>query len=240
MSRSEVQGRLLVGSDGWSGAMSEDPWAEWEHEPESEEEVAEEVAEPDEEEEAWVDAPDVEESAWEDVESAVDERRPAKYARLSDGAKASPSAVRTTEAMPGRKADVRDLHAAELRDPWAVLSVPEGTPGERGERAAEEGVGSERDEQQPAAEGRVRNAGKLSGWSSAEQVVEALAAIGMAGIITKREDIRVRIEQARQKTEPKPKYVVYQYPTTRAILVQGKLADTVRTRLAEWQAGQRQ
>ena len=215
--------------------MSEDPWAEWEHEPESEEKVAEEVAEPDVEEEAWVDAPDVEESAWEDVESAVDERRPAKYARLSDGAKASPSAVRTTEATPGRKAEV-----AELSNPWAVLSVPEGSPGENGERAVEKDVGSERDEQQPAAEGRVRNAGKLSGWSSAEQVVEALAAIGMAGIITKRENIRVRIEQARQKTEPKPKYVVYQYPTTRAILVQGKLADTVRTRLAEWQAGQRQ
>ena len=72
-------------------------------------------------------------------------------------------------------------------------------------------------------------------------VVEALEAIGMAGIITRREDIRVRIEQARQvKTQPKPQYVVYQYPTTRAVLVQGKLADTVRARLAEWQAGQRQ
>ena len=86
----------------------------------------------------------------------------------------------------------------------------------------------------------MRNAGKLSGWSSAEQVVEALEALGMAGIITKREDIRVRIEQARQKTEPKPKYVAHHYPTTRAVLVQGKLADTVRARLAEWQAGQRQ
>ena len=130
------------------------------------------------EEEAWEDVPDVEESAWANVESEVDEHRPAKYARLSDGAKASPSAVWTTEATLGRKADV-----VELRDPWAALDVPKGSPGER---AVEKDVGRERDEQQPAAEGRVRNAGKLSGWSSAEQVVEALEALGMASIITKR------------------------------------------------------
>ena len=38
MSQSEVQGRLLVGSDGWRGGMSADPWEEWKPEPDEEEE----------------------------------------------------------------------------------------------------------------------------------------------------------------------------------------------------------
>ena len=75
---------------------------------------------------------------------------------------------------------------------------------------------------------------------SAEQVVEALDALGMASIITRRWDIRVRIEQATHCKGEKPQFVAYQYPTTRAVLAQGKLGDTVRARLAEWQAGQGQ
>ena len=97
----------------------------------------------------------------------------------------------------------------------------------------------------PRKKERVQKTGKLTGWSSAEQVVTALAAVGMEAVITKREDIRVRIEQATHgdphvEQAMKPQFVVYQYPTTRAVLAQGKLGDTVRARLAEWQAGQKQ
>ena len=136
--------------------------------------------------------------------------------------------MRSAEAMP------------ELRDPWAVLDVPQGSPVERGETTDATAVRSERGEQQPEKEARVQKAGKLTGWSSAEQVVTALAAVGMEAVITKREDIRVRIEQVTHCKGVKPQFVVYQYPTTRAVLAQGKLGDTVRARLAEWQAGQGQ
>ena len=125
---------------------------------------------------------------------------------------------------------------------------------ERGETMGETIVRSEGGEQQPGwsecaksdppdhprKKERVQKTGKLTGWSSAEQVVTALAAVGMEAVITKREDIRVRIEQATHFKGMKPQFVVYQYPTTRAVLAQGKLGDTVRARLAEWQAGQRQ
>ena len=140
--------------------MSEDPWAEWEPEPDEKEERAEWAPQDVEEEEEWRDVPEAEENTW------VDEHRPAKYARLSDGAKALASAVRTTEAMP------------ELRDPWAVLDVPQGSPVERGETMGETIVRSEGGEQQPAKKERVQKTGKLTGWSSAEQVVR----VGMVRI----------------------------------------------------------
>ena len=89
--------------------------------------------------------------------------------------------------------------------------------------------------EKPAGEERPRVPGKLGGWTSAAQVVEALQAVGMPGTITKSEAIRVRIQPAQGGA--KPQYVVYYYPTTRAILAQGKIAETVRARLVGWQAG---
>ena len=74
------------------------------------------------------------------------------------------------------------------------------------------------EEKQEGGASRKRVAGKLTGWTNAEQVVQAMAAIGMEGKITKREDIRTRIEEPTHFKGLKPRYVVYHYPTTRAVL----------------------
>ena len=197
--------------------MSTDAWAEWEPGPEEDEEegvggwTPPDIAD----EEDWPDGPDEEEITEDD--------RPAKFARISSEAKPSLSPA---------KIEVTQRQAAKLSDPWAVLHVPTGSP-----------TGSNEQAEQPQAEkqddgaSRKRVAGKLTGWTNAEQVVQAMAAIGMEGKITKKEDIRTRIEEPTHFKGLKPRYVVYHYPTTRAVLCQGKLADDVRARLADWQAG---
>ena len=196
---------------------SGDEWAQWDAGPD-EDQVEDEGGwtppEVEKEEEDWQDVPDEEEG--------TDDDRPAKYARTSSGAMSSLSQA---------KNEGTDRRAAKLSDPWAVLHVPTGSPTGSNEQAKQ----SQEVKQEDGAS-RKRVAGKLTGWTNAEQVVQAMAAIGMEGKITRTEDIRTRIEEPTQ-FGLKPRYVVYHYPTTRAVLCQGKLADDVRARLADWQAG---
>ena len=177
-------------------------------------------------------AVDDEDEEWED--------RPEEYGIQADKTVAAVASVKgrgmdesaTSGARPAKFARLDHRGTTVLANPWAVLEVPQGSEAQE-ERVAETPVA-----EKPAEEERPRLPGKLGGWASADQVVEALQAVGMPGTITKREDIRVRIQPAQGGA--KPQYVVYYYPTTRAILAQGKIAETVRARLAGWQAGRAQ
>ena len=212
---------------------SGDEWAQWDAGPD-EDQVEDEGGwtppEVEKEEEDWQDVPDEEEGT--DVDP------PAKYARTSSGAMSSRNPAKYAWTSSGAmsslsqaKNEGTDRRAAKLSDPWAVLHVPTGSPTGSNEQAKQS-----QEVKQEGGASRKRVSGKLAGWTDAEQVVEAMAAIGMEGKITTREDIRTRIEAPTQFGF-KPRYVVYHYPTTRAVLCQGKLADDVRARLADWQAG---
>ena len=119
-------------------------------------------------------------------------------------------------------------------NPWAAVEQGNGNGAQDEHTGAQEEHSGNR-AGEPAGQDRPRLPGKLAGWSSAAQEVGAMQAVGLRASIAKTEDIRVRIEQTTQGT--KPMYIVYYYPTTGAVLPQGKHAHTVRARLAGWQAG---
>ena len=183
--------------------------------------------------EEWVDQPEV------GIQTAEVEGSDSVTAMVKDG-ETDEAAVSVVRLAKYARLERRVTTASS--NPWAVLEVPQGNEAQSGVQEEPSGNGVEKptgeERPRPAGEQRPRLPGKLAGWSSAEQVVDALQAVGLPGSIVKTEDIRVRIEQPTQGS--KPQYVLHYYPTTGAVLPQGKLAATVRARLAGWQAGRAQ